>query len=450
MSIATFAVAIVFIVILAFFLYHYIEKCEEGTSSTRVYTRSNSYSLLSNTSNPMCSEPGIQVSLERKASSVDIFQGYCHNVEMQSSRAIRNINDAALAGNPLPVCDENYLPQNYFINGSIYLTIANVSISNSSSATICVCLFNKSSKYYNFLAAGEDWKKHVSNIDCNTSRVGNNGSYAFSFDISKPTFVFLGVASTDHLHIQQLNFSATGYNISSPGDNAIKVCQLNGDHMSCSIGLQNFTSEKNQRVCLVAFEEGNPDNSYDYSNLTVILPKASEMSIKQFGIASIVTLFMFFLLLPITLVCLWKSCKQKGRETNQRLTPTGHSTKDDNTDHIFAQSKATNITSTPLTTVNDRDTVISTQVSDPTTDGVMVVHCTSAGTTHSAPPVNQVPVSAPVGNPIQETNQSDAPSQNLNDKIAYPVSEGSRLMSFNVENSSEQRFEQGISETDEN
>ena len=381
---------------------------------------------------------------------------------MQPSSAVRSVNNVSLVGNPLPVCDENYLPQNYFINGSIHVTIANVSITNSSSATIYVCFFTESSKYYRFLAAGEGWKKQISNTDCNTSRVVNGGSYAFSFDISEPSFVFLGVASTEYLHLQHLNFSAIGHNISSPGGNSIRVCQLNGYYTSCSVGLQNFTAEKYQRVCMVGFEEGNPDNSYDYSNLTIILPKSSEISIKHveyFGIAFTVTLFT--LLLIVTLVCLWKYYKRKKGGTNTRLTSTRPHTNTDNTNGIFAQSRSTGLPGSQAPTVDDIDdgnTIVSTQVSDRTTNGVIVVSPPTA--TPSAAPINQVPVSDPVGNPIQETNHHDAPSPNLNDKVTLPASEvtsglpasevTSALTSFTAENSSEQRFGEGISETGEN
>lgn len=457
--------AIAVVVTLALFLCDCVgshQKCVEGSSPTRVYTRSNSYSLLGSISYPVCFEPVVQVLLERKASSVDVFQDYCQDVEVQPSRAIRSLNNASLVGNPLPVCDENYLTQNYFINGSIDVTIANVSITNSSSATIYVCFFTESSKYYNFLMAGEDWKKHISKTDCKTSGVENGGSYAFSFDISEPTFVFLAVASTAYLHLEQLNFSATGQNISSLGGNSIKVCELNGYHMNCSVGLQNYTAEKNQRVCLVAFEERNPDNSYDYSNLTVILPKVSEISIKDtkyFEIAFAVTLVTFLLLLStVTFVhlYLWKCYKQK-KGANERLTYTGPYPKVDSINCIFAQPKTTGLPSSQAPTVHvgstdDWNTVVSTQASDSTRNGVIVVpHRTAtASPGPSAAPINQVPVSDPVGNPIQETDHPDAPSQKLNGNVTLPVSEISGLPSFNVENGSEQRFGEGISETGEN
>ena len=115
------------------------------------------------------------------------------------------------------------------------------------------------------------WKNYTKNATCNKVVVKNGENHTISFNISKPTFVFLGMATTYPVQIVQINITATGRDISNLGKNSTKVCQLSGEDMTCSVTLLN-NQLKNQSICIAAYEEGNPDGTYDYSNLTISLP----------------------------------------------------------------------------------------------------------------------------------------------------------------------------------
>lgn len=108
---------------------------------------------------------------------------------------------------------------------------------------------------------------------CKTAAlVDSNTDLMVSFNISEPMFAFVGMATTYPVQIDLINITAIGQDISSPGNSSTKLCQLDGETKMCNVSLPNEPELKNQSICIVAYEEGNPDGTYDYSNITIDIP----------------------------------------------------------------------------------------------------------------------------------------------------------------------------------
>lgn len=270
------------VVFLVNFLDHQLGaiNCHDIPSFVTANTRSGSYSLLDAISlDPMfltCYKPCVKVSLNSMYSQVDIYQTFCRDVETNSFQIQYVLNNIKSRGVPLAVFNENYSPHNYFMEGTIRLDIINAT-NTSSLVDINVCLFISDDDYNRFMHSGTGWKNSTKNSVCNSRTIKNAGENVIvSFDVSKPSFVFLAMVTTDYVHIDRLNISATGREIIGPGKNhSNKVCQLDGEHTVYTFDLVNQQSG-NQNVCIVANEIGNADGSYDYSNLAVSLPYQAE------------------------------------------------------------------------------------------------------------------------------------------------------------------------------
>ena len=62
-------------------------------------------------------------------------------------------------------------------------------------------------------------------------------------------FAFLGMATAYPMHIDVINITATGQAIYGPGKNSTKVCQLNGETVTCNISLPNEQKLENKHLC---------------------------------------------------------------------------------------------------------------------------------------------------------------------------------------------------------
>ena len=284
--------------------------CTPGTTnSIDVDSRSGSFSLLANISNLICIEPRVHVSLTSKESSVEVHQAPCKNIEMKPFQVEVDLNDPfAIVSEPMPAFDENFSPQNYFINGSMQVEIINAT-TNATSVTVEICLFTNADDYNGFLGAGENWKNYTLNGNCNSTfvKIGEGVTITNFFSLSKPSFAFLGVASTGSLLIDQLKINATGSNISGIVGSS-KVCQLSDKYLTCTVDI----SVQNGSVCIVAYEEGNPDGTYDYSNLTLNFPRLSKRNpfqteLEAYGFVSLGLLIILIFMLIVTCIVL---CKQ--------------------------------------------------------------------------------------------------------------------------------------------
>ena len=182
-------------------------QCINGTSSVKMQTRSGSFSLLGNISDPMCSEPVAQVSLSSKDSSLEIHQIFCKDMNVLPFQAGPiNFSDVLLANEPKPVFNENFSPHTFFMDGSIQVILTNVT-TNRSSTTVEACYLTNNNDYSRFLIAGVNWRNYTTGAYCNSTMitVDNGINYEVLLNISKPSFVFLGITSTTAVHNYRSN-----------------------------------------------------------------------------------------------------------------------------------------------------------------------------------------------------------------------------------------------------
>ena len=239
---------------------------------------------------------------------IAVYQTLCQNIESQYFNVNYQFVDLPSSESPRPVFDENFSPHNYFVDGCIQLDITNTT-TMLSPANIDLCLFSGDYEYNRFLRAGTDWKNYTRNSYCNTITAENGKNYSASFNISKPMFAFLGMASVSAVQVSQLNITATGRQISDLGKNSTKACQLNGEDTTCNFNLQ-LLNDQNTTLCIVAYEEGNADGTYDYSNLTISFPNQIKynnpykMMLTVYGSTSlgIIVISVMLLLIGITML----------------------------------------------------------------------------------------------------------------------------------------------------
>ena len=293
-------------------------------------TRSGSYSLLDVVHPDLsCIKPHTRVTLTSKGSSVEIHQVLCKDMEVKPFQAEVDLDQpSTIVNEPIPAFDENFTPQNYFITGNMEIEIMNAT-TNASSVIVELCLFSNTYDYNQFLRAGKSWKNYTQTADCNLTaiKVGKKTSIGTFFNLTKPSFAFLGLASTGPLAISQLKVNATGSMISSIVGNS-KECQLSDKHATCTVDF----SLQNESICIVAYEEGNPDGTYDYSNLTLNFDRVNHNPFRPelmaYGISSIILLVILLLALIVTCV-VW--CKQdNGSFPIEEISQDHDSAEDDN------------------------------------------------------------------------------------------------------------------------
>ena len=289
-------------------------------------SRSGSYSILYTIASQdvMCyaRKPQLLLSLEDRDSSVEIYQTSCQNIETQAFRMNYHFTDLPSAEGSRPLFDENFSPQNYFMNGNMQVDIINATTTLPPS-DIHLCLFSNNYEYNRFLRAGIKWKNHTESATCITMTATKNGETddsAVLFNISQPAFAFLGLATTYPVQIDLINITAIGRDISSLGENSTKVCQLNGEVTTCNLSLPDKQLlSKNQSTCIVAYQEGNPDGTYDYSNLTISIPNQVKQDnpykkkLTIYGFASlgvIVIISMLFMLIVVIVGIITITCMQ--------------------------------------------------------------------------------------------------------------------------------------------
>ena len=240
-----------------------------------VESRSGLYSILDTVTSQelMCyAKPLLHCLSFNGYSSVEIYQTPCQDIEIQPFLAHYDFNDLPSAEGPRPLFDENFSPQNYFMKGIIEVQVVNAT-SNSQSWEADLCLFSDYYQYNSFLKAGTKWKNRRENAVCKTAAlVDSNTDLMVSFNISEPMFAFVGMATTYPVQIDLINITAIGQDISGPGNSSTKLCQLDGETKMCNVSLPNEPELKNQSICIVAYEKGNPDGTYDYSNITIDIP----------------------------------------------------------------------------------------------------------------------------------------------------------------------------------
>ena len=424
--------AVAFLITFALYLSQYNQidhtNCRSGTSAFESVTSTGVYSLVVNvTDPPTCTKPLLQLSLTSIDSAVEVREDYCRNIQTELLNVTSDSFNLSLADYPLPVFDENYpqseLPQNYFINGSINVTISTdglVNMVDKKSASVKVCLFTNNFEYHKFLKAGPDWKNYTQNADCRTVSVDGGSANVSLFQISKPSFVFVGIAAltqfTNTIYLN-LNFNAQGYRIFGFGKSSRKVCQLIGDDnelKNCNFYLLNSTAETNESICIIAFEEAHSDGSFHYSNITGTLPTSAETSGKG-QISVFISLFVLsalsFISVFAVLAVLWKCCRRQ----------IGNGDQNPDTGHIQA---------------------------DP------MPHLASASSDNTSNSALVVTQRRPTRGVIQDSNgqtreQSPAVGEAAQERTPFPVQETSENDSKQTEEKSSHRFGYGISETAE-
>ena len=248
--------------------------CQKSTI-TAAYSRSGSYSIVDTVTSQdlKCSaQPLLHLSLKDEGSVVEIYQTLCQGIETRPFLTHYNFNNLSSTERPIPLFDENFSPQNYLKNGAIEVGIINATATSASdSIDIELCLFSDYYRYNSFLNGGVKWKSYIGSAVCKTVTLDET-DHTVSFNISKPMFAFLGMATTYPMKMDVINITATGQVISGPGKISTKVCQLNSEAVMCNISLPNEQELENGSICVVAYEEGNPDGTYDYSDLTIGIP----------------------------------------------------------------------------------------------------------------------------------------------------------------------------------
>ena len=286
-----------------------------------VFTRSDAYSVLYSTSALTCLEKpiGIEVALHNEAASVEIYETLCESIEKRpfGKRWSNTVNISV--SQPSPVFSEDFSSQNYFINGSIQIDMVDITTS-SPSVGIELCLFMNNNDFQAFLtcSAGINWKKFIKNAECFLAQVKTGDNNSTTFLISEPTFAFMGIAAIGHnVSIRNLTVTTNGFELSSSGENSTEVCQLNGKHPTCNFDLINYEREE---VCLVAYEEGHSDGSYDYSNLTIKF--TTKISVR-FWVSLSMLLFIAVCIIILLCTVLIKVIYKKWNEYKcQSITPT--------------------------------------------------------------------------------------------------------------------------------
>ena len=296
-------------------------NCHDIPSFIATNTRSGRYSLLDTISVDshflLCYKPRLQVSLNSRYSQVDVYQSLCRDLETNSFQTLYVLDNIKSSGDPWPVFNENYSPHNYFTEGTIRVDIINASRNASLPVDINMCLFISVDDYNHFMRSGRDWKNSTKNCVCKSNTIKEAGeNFIVSFNISKPSFVFIAMVTTNYVHIDRLNISATGREITGPGKNhSNKVCQLDGENTAYIFDLIKQQSG-NQNLCIVAYEVGNADGSYDYSELIVSLPEPYTYNpyckgLQGFGYTLLgVVIVSIALSLAIIIIC---HCKQTRR-----------------------------------------------------------------------------------------------------------------------------------------
>ena len=302
-----------------------------------VQSRSGSYSILDTiTSQDLTcyAKPQLLVLLEDRDSSVEIYQTLCENIETQPFHVNYHFNDLPSAKGPRPLFDENFSSENYFMNGNMQVEIINAT-TTFPSRDIHLCLFSDYYEYNSFLTAGIKWKNHTESATaCITVTAAKNDEtnemVNVLFNITEPTFAFLAMATTYPTQIDLINITAIGQDISSLSKNSTKVCQLNGEGETCNLSLPNKQLSKNQSICIVAHEEGNPDGTYDYSNITISTPNQVKhdnpykMKLTIYG-----SVFLGIIVISLTVILIgtvvWKLKIFCNRQNRSQLTTRHHS-----------------------------------------------------------------------------------------------------------------------------
>ena len=282
--------------------------CQTESTINATHSRSGSFSIVYTVTiqDLKCSaEPLLHLLLKDEGSVVEIYQTPCQGIETRPILTHYNFSDLPSAERPIPLFDEDFSPQNYFMNGTIEVGIINATATViSDSINIDLCLFSDYYQYNIFLNAGIKWKNYTENAVCKIV-TSDEPNHTISFNITKPMFAFLGMATTYPMQIDIINITATGQAISGPGKCSTKVCQLNGEAVTCNISLPNEQQLENGSVCVVAYEEGNPDGTYDYSNLTIGIPNREmkrdnpyKLRFEIYGVVALLllTIFMFVLI----------------------------------------------------------------------------------------------------------------------------------------------------------
>ena len=256
------------------YFHHKDAACYKAVPQISIHTRSGAYSDLFSTLDLSCSERpiGVEALLDNEAASVEIVQSLCEAVEKRYFQTRYNRSDVHMRVNqPASVFSEDFSPHiNYFLNGSIQIGMVGITTGSVAvpgvGVAIELCLFMNNDDFKTFRTASTNWKNFIRNAKCHTVQVKTGDSNSTIFHISEPTFAFVGIATTGNVSIGIITVNANGFEVSGMGENATKICQLNGKHPTCRFQVIN---DEKEEFCLVAHEEERSDGNYYYSNLTI-------------------------------------------------------------------------------------------------------------------------------------------------------------------------------------
>ena len=327
----TVALALLLPVTTGFTIYFHNKDaaCYRAVPQVGVYTRSDAYSILYPISDLSCSDKtvSVEVLLDNEAASVEIDQTPCESIEKRHFQESYNRSAIKVSVNrSAALFSEDFLSaQNYFLNGSIQVDMVGIT-TTVTSVGVELCLFTNSIDFAAFLVPGANWKNYIGDADCNSLQVKNGDSNSTIFHIREPTFAFVGIATTGTISIGNLTVTANGVEVSGTGENATKICQLNGKHPTC-----NFSVVKNEMkdFCLVAHEEESSDGSYDYSKLTINFTTKTNVLFKVFLSLLVphIIIFLVMLVCIALIICLYKRWEKDHRTsisaTDEDPTLTG-------------------------------------------------------------------------------------------------------------------------------
>lgn len=115
-------------------------------------------------------QPLLHLLLKDEGSVIEIYQTPCQGIETRPILMHYNFNDLLSAKRPLPLFNEDFSPQNYFMNGAIEVGIINATATiTSDSINIELYVFSDYYQYNSFLNAGIKWKNYTENaVWCKT------------------------------------------------------------------------------------------------------------------------------------------------------------------------------------------------------------------------------------------------------------------------------------------
>jgi hypothetical protein len=146
----------------------------------------------------------IIISLQNEAASLEIYEVPCMSIEKNHFQERYSNTVNVSVSQPAPIFSEDFLPQTYFLSGSIQVDMTGIT-TTVPSVGVELCLFMNNNDFEAYLTAGTNWRSFIGNAECHLVHVKTGGSNSTIFLIlSEPTFAFMGIATTSNISIGNL------------------------------------------------------------------------------------------------------------------------------------------------------------------------------------------------------------------------------------------------------